>query len=767
MLDQPIRPVIMEYSGRTTTYKKSRPVLTRSMSKSIHIRKLSEPIFRLSHPVFSKSFDMENGPSPSRSPGLEASSPSSGLVLSANFPQRRESFLYRSDSDFDLSPKSMSRNSSITSESHTSEDIIVTPFAQILASLRNVRKNYTHLTGLPQNLHNRQSPRSQQPPVKTNVPPQDETYGKLASETLEELDWCLEQLESMQSYRSVSDLATSKFKRMLNRELSAFSDTGKSGNQVSEFLFQTFLDKQQEVELPTLPPPRDLAPSPTNLSRSSSKGRRSNDMGRIKGIQKLKQHSNLSPDSLPRFGVPLPQDLPNAEEELERELDNIDKWGMDIFRIDMLTSHRPLTCVSYTLFEERNLLKNFNIPPKTFVTYMLNIEEHYNKEVKYHNQVHAADVTHSTHFLLCAPALESVFTDLEILAALFAACIHDVRHPGLNNQFLVNTNSELAIMYNDESVLENHSLAVAFKLLQMDNCNMLEALNKKQWQQFRKMVIDMVLATDMVKHMSLLAELKTMVETKKVAGSGVLLLDNYSDRIQVLKNLLHCADLANPAKPPDFCQQWTQRVMGEFFTQGDLEKEKKMEVSPMMDRNTVVVEKSQVGFIDYIIHPLWETWADLVYPDAQDILMYLEQNREYYQGQIRDSPPPETAGETANGNDKDKELHIDLTLEDLEENRDKRCSSLESKTDLVADGGLSSHGSSMSSLSGQSVIANQSPTPNANSSLENLQAVVNSPERHGETRLMAKPNQILDGQMNTEKYEYSFLSDKTARETDL
>ena len=45
----------------------------------------------------------------------------------------------------------------------------------------------------------------------------------------------------------------------------------------------------------------------------------------------------------------------------------------------------------------------------------------------------------------------------------------------------------------------------------------------------------MVLATDMSKHMSLLADLKTMVETKKVAGSGVLLLDNYNDRIQVWK----------------------------------------------------------------------------------------------------------------------------------------------------------------------------------------------------------------------------------------
>lgn len=46
-----------------------------------------------------------------------------------------------------------------------------------------------------------------------------------------------------------------------------------------------------------------------------------------------------------------------------------------------------------------------------------------------------------------------------------------------------------------------------------------------------------VLATDMSKHMNLLADLKTMVETKKVTSSGVLLLDNYSDRIQVKHHL--------------------------------------------------------------------------------------------------------------------------------------------------------------------------------------------------------------------------------------
>ena len=128
---------------------------------------------------------------------------------------------------------------------------------------------------------------------------------------------------------------------------------------------------------------------------------------------------------------------------------------------------------------------------------------------------------------------------------------------------LFTAGSELALMYNDESVLENHHLAgcntfplsfhnffvnnvflaldyigfltitVAFKLLQNHDCDIFVNLTKKQRQTLRKMVIDMVLATDMSKHMSLLADLKTMVETKKVAGSGVLLLDNYTDRIQV------------------------------------------------------------------------------------------------------------------------------------------------------------------------------------------------------------------------------------------
>ena len=56
----------------------------------------------------------------------------------------------------------------------------------------------------------------------------------------------------------------------------------------------------------------------------------------------------------------------------------------------------------------------------------------------------------------------------------------------------VNAGSELALMYNDESVLENHHLAVAFKLLQDTGCDILQNVPVKQRQALRRMVIGMV-----------------------------------------------------------------------------------------------------------------------------------------------------------------------------------------------------------------------------------------------------------------------------------
>nr|XP_022917603.1 cAMP-specific 3',5'-cyclic phosphodiesterase isoform X3 [Onthophagus taurus] len=585
------------------------------------------------------SFDVENGASPGRSPLDGAASPSAGLVLQ-NLPQRRESFLYRSDSDFEMSPKSMSRNSSIASESH-GEDLIVTPFAQILASLRSVRNNFLHLTNVPTNKSRRSSgAAATAPPPPRNVNYGDDSYMKMALETMEELDWCLDQLETIQTHRSVSDMASLKFKRMLNKELSHFSESSKSGNQISEYICSTFLDKQQELDIPSL----RIDEGSENVSKAVPRKERPRGphttMSQISGINRkpLCHTNSFTGERLPLHGVETPH-----EDMLGKCLIEIDRWGIDIFKIEELSNGRPLTCVAYTTFTSRDLLKQLMIPPKTFVTFMMTLEDHYVKDNPFHNSMHAADVTQSTHVLLNTPALESVFTPLEIMAALFAACIHDVDHPGLTNQFLINSSSELALMYNDESVLENHHLAVAFKLLQNDGCDIFCNMAKKQRQTVRKMVIDMVLSTDMSKHMSLLADLKTMVETKKVAGSGVLLLDNYTDRIQVLENLVHCADLSNPTKPLALYRRWVDLLMEEFFRQGDREREAHMDISPMCDRHSATIEKTQVGFIDYIVHPLWETWADLVHPDAQDILDTLEENRDWYQSMIPPSPPAEEA----------------------------------------------------------------------------------------------------------------------------
>ena len=64
--------------------------------------------------------------------------------------------------------------------------------------------------------------------------------------------------------------------------------------------------------------------------------------------------------------------------------------------------------------QERDLLSIFKIPPSNLLALLLTLEDHYLKEVPYHNSTHAADVTLSINFLLNSPALEVVFYLLNI-----------------------------------------------------------------------------------------------------------------------------------------------------------------------------------------------------------------------------------------------------------------------------------------------------------------------------------------------------------------
>jgi len=92
----------------------------------------------------------------------------------------------------------------------------------------------------------------------------------------------------------------------------------------------------------------------------------------------------------------------------------------------------------------------------------------------YHNAMHAADVTQSAMCMIACDGVGQGLTDLELLCIIISCCIHDVGHYGVNNDFLVKTQHEWALIYNDTSVNENMHVRVAFEVLQEPECNIFE-----------------------------------------------------------------------------------------------------------------------------------------------------------------------------------------------------------------------------------------------------------------------------------------------------
>jgi hypothetical protein len=97
---------------------------------------------------------------------------------------------------------------------------------------------------------------------------------------------------------------------------------------------------------------------------------------------------------------------------------------------------------------------------------------------------------------------------LEHFGAVVAALSHDVDHPGLGNSFLVNTKDEMALLYNDQSVLENHHVAQTFMLFREKEFDILSQYNVNDYRKIREIIIKMVLSTDMAVHQSSMNVLK-------------------------------------------------------------------------------------------------------------------------------------------------------------------------------------------------------------------------------------------------------------------
>eukprot|EP01006_Ploeotia_vitrea_P050207 TRINITY_DN67425_c0_g1_i2.p2 TRINITY_DN67425_c0_g1~~TRINITY_DN67425_c0_g1_i2.p2 ORF type:complete len:152 (+),score=2.48 TRINITY_DN67425_c0_g1_i2:1343-1798(+) len=148
-----------------------------------------------------------------------------------------------------------------------------------------------------------------------------------------------------------------------------------------------------------------------------------------------------------------------------------------------------------------------------------------------------------------------------------AAACHDVDHRGFNNIYAMNAKTDLALLYNDVSVMENHHIAFSFNLLlSSDEFEWTTNWSNDDFKRFREIMISIILSTDMSKHFSDIAKAKARL------GANDFDIKK-KDKIMCMDTLVHTADISNPIKIWNPCFNWTTCVMEEFWQQGDMERE--------------------------------------------------------------------------------------------------------------------------------------------------------------------------------------------------
>mmetsp|Transcript_8905 Transcript_8905/g.21058 ORF Transcript_8905/g.21058 Transcript_8905/m.21058 type:complete len:435 (+) Transcript_8905:607-1911(+) len=236
----------------------------------------------------------------------------------------------------------------------------------------------------------------------------------------------------------------------------------------------------------------------------------------------------------------------------------------------------------------------------------------------YHNWEHAFDVTQTVYSLGLASGTFGRLETLEQYALILSALCHDLEHPGVNNPFLVSTKSALAMLYNDQSVLENHHCCRAFQIMCHKEVGLLEELSPADYFKLRKVIISNILATDMARHAEYMSRLRKFAE----AEEGAPVLEPQFE----MEVLMKSADTSNVLKPFSVCKKWAVRVTEEFFGQGDKEKARDLNLTPMCDRDSQGRVALQKGFIDFVVGPFY-TLVGKVLPGAHEAMQLMAQNR--------------------------------------------------------------------------------------------------------------------------------------------
>jgi hypothetical protein len=138
-----------------------------------------------------------------------------------------------------------------------------------------------------------------------------------------------------------------------------------------------------------------------------------------------------------------------------------------------------------------------------------------------------------------------------MFAMLISALIHDIDHPGTNNDYEIKTNSQLAQRYKDSGagVLECHHVDFALDLLLSAEFDVFHRWSGELRQKLREVVRDAVLATDMALHKAQTEELQ-----RRALLPSPFDLSLVEERVAYSQLLLHAADIFNAARPFHVCR---------------------------------------------------------------------------------------------------------------------------------------------------------------------------------------------------------------------
>ncbi|XP_025768856.1 high affinity cGMP-specific 3',5'-cyclic phosphodiesterase 9A [Puma concolor] len=291
------------------------------------------------------------------------------------------------------------------------------------------------------------------------------------------------------------------------------------------------------------------------------------------------------------------------------------------FDVWLWEPNEMLSCLEH-MYHDLGLVRDFSIHPVTLRRWLLCVHDNYRNN-PFHNFRHCFCVTQMMYSMIWLCRLQEKFSQMDILILMTAAICHDLDHPGYNNTYQINARTELAVRYNDISPLENHHCAVAFQILAQPECNIFTNVQPDGFKQIRQGMITLILATDMARHAEIMDSFKEKMENFDYSNE---------QHVTLLKMILiKCCDISNEVRPMAVAEPWVDRLLEEYFMQSDREKSEGLPVAPFMDRDKVTKATAQIGFIKFVLIPMFETVTKL-FPVVEELMLRpLWESRDRYE----------------------------------------------------------------------------------------------------------------------------------------